>query len=86
SAPSTLVHMVAAGMGVTLLPELAVAAETRGAQVDAVRFGPPRPTRQIGLVWRKESPLSDQLLRLSQTVQSALKEARDRREDRKVTP
>lgn len=61
SSLSTLVQMVAAGIGVTLIPEMAIAVETRQADVAIARFTPPEPARTIGMVWRKASPLSRQL-------------------------
>src|SRR3984885_2219686 len=41
SSLSTLVQMVSAGMGVTLIPEMAVAVETRSASVSIVPFEDP---------------------------------------------
>ena len=57
SSLSTLVQMVAAGIGVTLIPEMSVAIETRSAEVSVARFDKPRPTRTIGMIWRKDKPL-----------------------------
>jgi LysR family hydrogen peroxide-inducible transcriptional activator len=68
SALSTLVQMVGAGIGVTLIPEMAVAIETRSAAVSIARLGHPRPTRTIGMVWRKTNPLSDQLAHIATLV------------------
>jgi LysR family hydrogen peroxide-inducible transcriptional activator len=65
SSLSTLVQMVGAGMGVTLIPEMAVAVETRSASVSVTRFNDPQPSRTIGMIWRKTSPLAGQLLQLS---------------------
>lgn len=59
SSLTTLVQMVASGMGVTLIPEMAVPLETRSADVAIARFAPPEPTRSVGLVWRKSSPMGD---------------------------
>src|SRR3954454_18121485 len=61
SSLSTLVQMVGAGIGVTLIPEMAVAVETRSAPVSIARFGKPKPSRTIGMIWRKTSPLAKQL-------------------------
>lgn len=71
SSLSTLVQMVGAGMGVTLIPEMAVAVETRSAPVSIARFPPPRPSRTVGMVWRRASPLGDQLARIAQVVRTA---------------
>src|SRR6202034_2898358 len=45
SSLSTLVQMVGAGIGVTLIPEMAVEVETRSASVSVVRFKNPQPSR-----------------------------------------
>jgi LysR family hydrogen peroxide-inducible transcriptional activator len=68
SSLSTLVQMVSAGIGVTLIPEMAVAVETRSASVSVARFKNPQPSRTIGMVWRKTSPLARQLLQISEVV------------------
>jgi LysR family hydrogen peroxide-inducible transcriptional activator len=68
SSLSTLVQMVSAGIGVTLIPEMAVAVETRSASVSVARFENPKPSRTIGLIWRKTSPLASQLLQISEVV------------------
>ena len=68
SSLATLVQMVGAGMGVTLLPEMAVMVETRAAAVSVARFAGVQPSRTIGMVWRRTSPLARQLVRLSEVV------------------
>jgi LysR family transcriptional regulator, hydrogen peroxide-inducible genes activator len=75
---STLVQMVGAGMGVTLIPEMAVAVETRRAAVSVARFKDPQPSRIIGMIWRKSSPLAAQLLKLSEVVGRSADGLRDR--------
>jgi LysR family transcriptional regulator, hydrogen peroxide-inducible genes activator len=71
SSLSTLVQMVGAGIGVTLIPEMAVAIETRSAPVCVSRFKNQKPSRRVGMVWRKTSPLSQQLLQISEVVRNA---------------
>lgn len=79
SSLTTLVQMVGAGIGVTLIPEMAVAVETRSAPVSVARFRPPEPQRTIGMVWRKSSPLAAQFEAVAATVrQAALDLAADR--------
>jgi len=68
SSLSTLVQMVGAGLGVTLIPEMAMEVETRSAPVSVARFPAPQPHRTIGMVWRRSSPLAGQLERLAQRV------------------
>jgi LysR family transcriptional regulator, hydrogen peroxide-inducible genes activator len=74
---STLVQMVSAGLGVTLIPEMAVAVETRSASVSVVRFNDPQPSRTVGMIWRKSSPLAGQLLKLSELVGRSADALRD---------
>ncbi|MCB9957225.1 MAG: LysR family transcriptional regulator [Rhodospirillaceae bacterium] len=76
SSLSTLVQMVGAGIGVTLIPEMAVPVETRSASVSVASFKSPQPSRTIGLVWRKTSPLARQLLQVSDVVLQAAKALR----------
>ena len=68
SSLSTLVQMVSAGIGVTLIPEMAVAVETRSATVSISRFHDPQPSRTIGMIWRKTSPMAKQLRQVSEVV------------------
>ncbi|MEL6216693.1 MAG: LysR substrate-binding domain-containing protein, partial [Pseudomonadota bacterium] len=68
SSLSTLVQMVGAGIGVTLIPEMAVDIETRSADVAITRFKAPEPSRTIGMVWRKTSPLARQLEAIADEV------------------
>jgi LysR family hydrogen peroxide-inducible transcriptional activator len=52
----TLRQMVVAGLGITLLPELAVEAPFGSQRGLAVRrFANPAPSRTVGAVWRKSS-------------------------------
>ncbi|MET0679245.1 MAG: LysR substrate-binding domain-containing protein [Bradyrhizobium sp.] len=80
SSLSTLVQMVGAGIGVTLIPEMAVGVETRSASVSVARFKKPQPMRTIGMVWRKTSPLAAQLKQISEIVCVAADALRERRE------
>lgn len=71
SSLATLVQMVGAGLGVTLIPEMAIAVETRSAPVSIAHFKSPQPSRTIGMIWRKTSPLAKQLLQISEVVRQA---------------
>ena len=68
SSLSTLVQMVGVGLGVTLIPEMAVSVETGGAPVSVSQFEKPRPNRTIGMIWRKTSPLASQLTEVAEIV------------------
>ncbi len=65
SSLSTLVRMVGAGIGVTLIPQMAVDTETRASPVYVSRLAEPRPSRTIGMVWRKSNPLSEQFVQIA---------------------
>ncbi|MBI1364380.1 MAG: LysR family transcriptional regulator [Alphaproteobacteria bacterium] len=52
----TLLQMVEAGLGATLLPEMAVTAGFADApDLAVIPFAAPRPSRRIGLAWRRGS-------------------------------
>jgi LysR family hydrogen peroxide-inducible transcriptional activator len=63
--------MVGAGIGVTLIPEMAVPVETRSATVDIARMGAPYPKRTVGMIWRKSSALSERLEAIAELVREA---------------
>lgn len=71
SSLATLVQMVGAGMGVTLIPEMAVPVETRSADVALARFDGPQPVRRVGMIWRSSSPLDSHLRRIADDVRAA---------------
>lgn len=53
---NTLVQMVANGLGLTLMPALALDVELRSdSGLEVRRFRDPQPSRQIGLLWRRSS-------------------------------
>lgn len=72
SSLSTLVQLVGAGMGLTLIPEMAVQVETLSADVTVSRFDEPAPSRTIGMVWRASSPLATQLEEIAGDVLEAV--------------
>lgn len=66
----TLREMVAANIGVTLMPLLAVKRD------DGVRYAPFRdadpPQRQVGLIWRASSPRTELLVTLAERLQEVM--------------
>lgn len=77
SSLSTLVQMVGAGIGLTLIPEMAVPFETRSADVSVARFKSKSPSRTIGLIWRKSNPLKEQLLEIGAVVRGVGQKRRE---------
>ena len=71
SSLSTLVQMVGTGLGVTLIPRMAVRIETCSAAVSVARLAEPRPTRTIGMIWRKSNPLANHLIAMAGLVREA---------------
>ncbi|WP_245658234.1 LysR substrate-binding domain-containing protein [Microtetraspora malaysiensis] len=72
----TLVQLVAGGLGVTLLPELAVPVETgKRVRIALRRFARP-PGRRIGLAYRATSPRASEYARMADTVRSAVRAKR----------
>jgi LysR family hydrogen peroxide-inducible transcriptional activator len=67
----TLRQMVAAGVGITLLPELAGRGAYGNARGVTVRpFARPVPTRTIGAVWRKSSARRAAILALCKQIEA----------------
>lgn len=52
---ATLMRMVASGMGMTLIPQLALADENRDGCLRIVPFAEPVPSRDLAMVWRRNS-------------------------------
>lgn len=73
SSLSTLVQMVGAGIGVTLIPEMAVPVEASAAPVCVGRFQNPQPSRTVGMVWRNTNPMAPQLMDIAELVRTAAK-------------
>lgn len=57
SSLETIRHMVASGVGITVMPATAVDGIARDDPLLRVRpFAPPIPTRRVGIVWRASFP------------------------------
>ena len=68
----TLVQMVDNGLGMTLLPEMAVAAGIlAGTRVAARKLDADHPSRRIALVWRKRSPREKEFRLLADALKAA---------------
>ena len=69
----TLVHMVAGGLGISLLPKLAIdAGVTSGADVELRPFNTPLIGRRIGIAWRTGSPRAAEAQMIGEVVRAAL--------------
>jgi LysR family hydrogen peroxide-inducible transcriptional activator len=66
----TLRQMVAANVGVTLLPTLAIKPPVaRSDNIHLLPFSDSCPSRRIAMVWRRSSAMGDFLLKLAQVFQ-----------------
>ncbi|WP_038052831.1 hydrogen peroxide-inducible genes activator [Thioalkalivibrio sp. ALJ1] len=71
SSLETIRHMVASGMGVTILPCTAVEADRYAQRLLAVRrFEDPAPSRRVALAWRTSFPRPEAIEALRQAVLS----------------
>jgi LysR family hydrogen peroxide-inducible transcriptional activator len=68
---STIVQMVANGLGLTLLPELSIKLECRHDDIKLMRFTDPQPRRVVGLAWRKSSPRKNHFIELGKLITAA---------------
>ena len=73
---ATLVQMVAAGAGVTLLPELALPVENRQASLRVRHFAEQAPMRTLVLVWRTRSAAEITLRALGETMAKLYRKTR----------
>ncbi len=76
SSLSTLLEMVANGLGVTLIPEISVGLESRRANIHLMRFADPEPKRVIGLAWRRSSPRKHDFVKLGETITAVTEQLR----------
>jgi LysR family hydrogen peroxide-inducible transcriptional activator len=68
----TLRHMVAAGVGVTLMPELSVRPPVpKQDGIRLLRFTDPAPHRDVGLFWRPSSVYRDLVPELAHALRTA---------------
>ena len=69
----TLTQMVAGGMGVTLLPQMAVdAGLAKGTGITTSPLDDPAAKRKIGFAWRPSSPRKAEFRKLAEYFRSAL--------------
>ena len=68
----TLVEMAANGLGVTLIPDMALKAKLlKGSELVARPLAGSKPSRRIGLIWRKTSAREKEFRLLGQAIKDA---------------
>ncbi|UFS64225.1 LysR substrate-binding domain-containing protein [Paracoccus denitrificans] len=68
SSMATLMRMVASGMGMTLIPRLALADENRDGRLRIVPFTEPAPSRDLAVVWRRNAEAETDARTLAEAV------------------
>ena len=69
---ATVLQLVAAGQGITLVPQLAVdAGVLADPRLKLVRFAAPEPRRSLGIAWRRNSPRGSDFRALAELVRAA---------------
>ncbi|WP_075214553.1 hydrogen peroxide-inducible genes activator [Mongoliimonas terrestris] len=68
---TTILQLVAAGQGLTLLPDLFLATVPFDADnIRLTRFGDQEPRRTVGLAWRRTNPLAEEFRRFGDLVRA----------------
>jgi LysR family transcriptional regulator, hydrogen peroxide-inducible genes activator len=67
---ATVVQCVAGGLGVTLIPQMAVAAETSRGTLEIARFAAPAPGRTLGLAFRSSTARTEDYERLADVIRA----------------
>lgn len=67
---ATVVQCVAGGLGVTLIPEMAVEAETSRGTLETAHFAAPAPGRTLGLAFRASTVRAEDYARLAEIIRS----------------
>ncbi|WP_262271116.1 hydrogen peroxide-inducible genes activator [Microvirga yunnanensis] len=67
---TTIMQMVAAGHGITLLPELCAQAEVDRQRVALIEFPEDAPMRTVGLAWRRTSTRKNDFIALGHLIRS----------------
>ena len=68
SSLSTIIQMVANGLGITVLPEISLPFEVHDPRIALLRFPDPEPTRSVALAWRRSSPRKRDFMELGKLL------------------
>ena len=68
SSLSTIIQMVANGLGITLLPELSLPFEVHDPRIALLPFAAPEPIRTVALAWRRSSPRKRDFVELARLL------------------
>ncbi|MDH5393671.1 MAG: LysR substrate-binding domain-containing protein [Gammaproteobacteria bacterium] len=68
SSLETMAHMVATGVGVTVLPCSSAASHVHAELLSMIPFSQPEPYRRVALAWRKTYPRAEAIEALRQAI------------------
>ncbi|MDS9466453.1 hydrogen peroxide-inducible genes activator [Paracoccus sp. MBLB3053] len=71
---ATLMRMVSSGLGMTLIPKLALSDEGRVQRLRIVPFAPPEPSRDLAVVWRRNSDAATDARALAEVIRGLASE------------
>jgi LysR family hydrogen peroxide-inducible transcriptional activator len=71
SSLSTIIQMVANGLGITLLPELSLPFEVHDPRIALLAFAAPEPVRTVALAWRRSSPRKRDFVELARLLSAS---------------
>ncbi len=69
---TTILRMVAGGLGATLIPEIAVSAEAAGGDIEVLPFRDPAPFRTLALVFRRSTSRRRSFEALADVIRASL--------------
>ncbi|NOY67526.1 MAG: DNA-binding transcriptional regulator OxyR [Gammaproteobacteria bacterium] len=68
----TLRQMIGEGMGMTLMPELAIPSSVKHDSVRYIEFKDPKPSRRVGMLYRKKSYKESAFVNIANVIQAVL--------------
>ncbi len=76
SSLETLRYMVGEGMGMTLMPQLAIPKkQKKGDMIQYIAFNDPKPNRRVGLLYRKGSYREETFKKIKEAICSVIPES-----------
>ena len=70
----TLVQMVSSGMGVSVLPAMAVQMECARSRVDTRAFSSPGIGRTLTMAWRRNHPIDGVIVEVAEHLEHAVRD------------
>jgi LysR family hydrogen peroxide-inducible transcriptional activator len=75
---NTLLEMVAANYGMTLLPEIATRSAAPDPRIVLKRFAPPEPSRTVAMAWRASTARTRDFTELAKLIRAVVRDRNTR--------